>query len=106
MQFSETVCGNLTNCILTGDWRIETDMDEMNIKIKDERMLRRIADLARAHNRSPEVEALELLAAGLRMAAPYDRVKEAQRIAAMTPKEVVQTDGTLLIREDREDPDR
>lgn len=81
-------------------------MGEMNLKIKDERMLGRIADLARAHNRAPDVEALELLAAGLEAAEPFDLVKEARRIASMTPKGQTQTDSTLLIREDREDLDR
>ena len=77
-------------------------MGEMNIKIKDERMLARIADLAKEHNRSPDLEALVILAAGLDAIEPFDRVKEARRIAAMTPKGRKQTDSTILVRQDRD----
>lgn len=105
--------------------RKEAIMGEMNLIIKDEHMLERITDLARAHNRSPDVEALALLSAGLEASEPFDLVKEARRIAAMTPKAVpltdslsrreradaisamtpkgvLQTDSTLLIREERD----
>lgn len=81
-------------------------MREMNIRIKDEYMLGRIADLAKVHDRTPDLEALELIAAGLDAVEPFDLVKEARRIAAMTPKGHKQTDSTVLVREDREDPDR
>ena len=77
-------------------------MGEMNIKIKDEHMLERIADLAKAHNRAPDLEALEILAAGLEAIEPFDRLKEAKRIAAMTPKGRKQTDSTILVRQDRD----
>ena len=81
-------------------------MGEMNIKIKDERMLERLSDLAKEHNRSPESELWNILEQGLGLSDSFDLVKEARRIAAMTPKGIKQTDSTVLVREDREDPDR
>jgi hypothetical protein len=77
-------------------------MGEMNIKIKDEHMLERIADLAKANNRAPDLEALEILAAGLEAIEPFDRLKDAKRIAAMTPKGHKQTDSTIFVRQDRD----
>jgi hypothetical protein len=77
-------------------------MGEMNVKIKDEFLLERIADLAKAHNRAPDVEALELIAVGLEAIEPFDRLKDAKRIAAMTPKGRKQTDSTILVRQDRD----
>jgi hypothetical protein len=77
-------------------------MGEMRIKIEDESLLTRISDLARLHNRSvdQEVEAL------LHIALPQPPRREdlpalAARIAAMTPKDVKQTDSVELLREIR-----
>jgi hypothetical protein len=83
-----------------------TIMGEMNIKIKDGYLLERIADLAKLHNRAPDLEALALIASAVEAIEPFDLVKEARRIAAMTPKGIKQIDSTVLVREDREDPDR
>jgi hypothetical protein len=81
---------------------MEQVMGELNILIKDDRMLVRISELAREHNRSPDLEALELISAALDAAKPFDRLADAQRISAMTPKGVKQTDSVLLIRQDRD----
>jgi hypothetical protein len=80
----------------------ETIMGEMNLKIKDEWMLERIADLAKEHNRTPDLEALALLASAVEATEPFDRLKDAKRIAAMTPKGRKQTDSTILVRQDRD----
>jgi hypothetical protein len=76
-------------------------MGEMSLKIKDASMIERIAHLAKEHNRTPNMEALELLAEALNNAERFDRYKEALRISAMTPKGVKQSDSTIFIREER-----
>jgi hypothetical protein len=76
-------------------------MGEMNIKIKDGYLLERIADLAKVHNRTPGLEALALLASAVEATEPFDRLKDAKRSAAMTPKGRRQTDSTILVGQDR-----
>ena len=65
--------------------------------------LRRSAD---AHGRSVEEEAALLIKSGLSRSDALTRRERAEAISAMTPKGVPQTDSTLLIREDRDDPNR
>jgi plasmid stability protein len=77
-------------------------MGEMNIKLRDDRMLERLADLAKEHNRTPESEALEILAEALSEVDNFDRLADALRISAMTPKGVKQTDSTILVQQDRQ----
>lgn len=48
-----------------------------------------------------ESEAKSALSRGLRLTAE-ERVALARRIRAMTPEDVVQTDSTILVREDRD----
>jgi len=63
-----------------------------------------LEERARAHARSVETEAAAILESAL-AAGKMDRaerLRSADVIAAMTPKGVVQTDSTLLIREDRD----
>jgi antitoxin FitA len=70
----------------------------------DEAVLAKLAELARANRLSVEELAEKLLAEAVDMADRRRRRLEiADRIAAMTPKGIVQTDSTTLLRED---PDR
>jgi antitoxin FitA len=77
-------------------------MSETLLRLADESLVRRIGDLAKAHNRTLDSEAEAIL----RQAVPAkktraERVRRANEIAAMTPRDRVQTDSTILVREDR-----
>jgi plasmid stability protein len=76
-------------------------MHELKVNL-DEKLLQRIHRLAKEHRRSvdEEVEAI-LLKAVPEEEPEIDLVREARRIAAMTPKNWVQTDSTILVRKDR-----
>lgn len=77
-------------------------MGEMRIRIEDDRLLTRIADLAHLNNRSVDEEVTELLRKALeddhRAETSYEA---AVRIAAMTPKGAAQIDSVEMLREDR-----
>jgi hypothetical protein len=60
---------------------------------------------AQANRRSIEEEAAMLIRIGLANSPAVSRLERADAIAAMTPKGVVQTDSTLLIRQDRDRDD-
>jgi len=67
------------------------------------RALKIIAERARAHRTTIEDEVAEIVELAVRAPQTPDwRVVSADRIAAMTPSGVEQSDSTLLIREDRE----
>jgi len=69
----------------------------------DEAVLAKLAELARANRLSAEELAQKLLVEAVDMAdRRRQRLEIADRIAAMTPKEIVQTDSTILLREDRD----
>jgi plasmid stability protein len=71
----------------------------------DDNLFGRLRAAAGRRNTTVEDEIVETLRE--RFAAERrELVRRADEIAAMTPKGVRQTDGTLLVREDREDPDR
>ena len=78
-------------------------MGVIHIDNVDEQVLRSIRLRARASGRSfeDEVKAVLAEAAKPRM-TPEQRATEFERIQAMTPKEVVQTDSTDIIRELRD----
>ena len=57
---------------------------------------------AKAHGRSLEEEAADVLRAAAGTTDRQAMLKRFDEIAAMTPKGVQQTDSTLLIREDRD----
>jgi plasmid stability protein len=80
----------------------EQIMAVITIPDMDEATVERLADLAREHRRSIEEEAAILLKQALAAAAGESRWKSADRIAAMTPKGVKQTDSVVLLREDRD----
>jgi hypothetical protein len=69
----------------------------------DETLVAKLAEIARANRSSVEEQAQRLLVEAVEMADRRRRRLEiADRIAAMTPKGVVQTDSTILLREDRD----
>lgn len=76
-------------------------MGEMNIRLKDERLIERLSDMAKAHNRSVESEVVEILETAIGQREALNRVLEARRIAAMTPMGRTQTNSTDLVRDDR-----
>ena len=69
----------------------------------DDGIVNTLKDRARANARSVEDEAQAILSKALGEAArTSDRWETVRRIAAMTPKDVPQTDSVLMLREDRE----
>jgi plasmid stability protein len=78
-------------------------MATVTIRNLDDEVVRKLKAQAKEHNRSLEAELREVLAQlAARRRSRTELLAEADRIAAMTPKDVVQTDSTLLIREDRD----
>jgi plasmid stability protein len=64
---------------------------------------RRIAELAAAHGRSPEEEAVELIRQQIfDNEAQSERTRRASEIAAMAPKDRMQTDSVATVREERD----
>ncbi|MGV3549148.1 FitA-like ribbon-helix-helix domain-containing protein [Rhizobium sp.] len=77
-------------------------MGEMRIRIEDDHLLTRISDLAQLNNRSVDQEVESLLRAALFEPPRREDLRAvAERIAAMTPKGVKQTDSVEILREIR-----
>lgn len=77
-------------------------MPTLTIRNVEEEIVDTLKQQAKAHNRSLEAELREILAAQVRR--PWrgaELLARADRIAAMTPKGVKQTDSVKLLREDR-----
>ena len=80
----------------------------------DQPTLSELDAMAKEHARSVESEARALLEQSVNEARRLrdwrskaaERVATADRIAAMTPPGVAQTDSTILVREDRDRDDR
>jgi plasmid stability protein len=75
----------------------------------DLKLLSKLSELAARNNRSVEDQAKDMLNDAVQALSRtinadrvMDRVAMAKAIAAMTPRGVVQSDSTLLIREDRD----
>ena len=85
--------------------RYEARMDTLTIADLEESTIDALRKIADAHGRSPEEEAAMLIRSGLARSDVLSRRERADAIAAMTPKGVLQTDSTLLIREDRDRDD-
>ncbi len=69
----------------------------------DDAVIAKLAELARGNHLSVEEQAQRLLVEAVDMVDRRRRRLEiADRIAAMTPKGIVQTDSTILLREDRD----
>lgn len=78
-------------------------MNDITIKLDDATLVDALSEIAKANNQTLESEIRQLLEKAVddrhRRLEFYRR---AQKISAMTPKGVAQTDSTLLIREDRD----
>jgi hypothetical protein len=69
----------------------------------DDAVVAKLAELARSNRTSIGEQAQKLLVEALdSLDRRRRRLESADRIAAMTPKGVVQTDSTILLREDRD----
>ena len=78
-------------------------MNAITIQKLSDRALEIIAARARAHGASIEDEVADIVELALREPEATNwRLASADRIAAMTPAGVDQSDSTLLIREDRD----
>ena len=77
-------------------------MGSVTIRNLDDRVIQRLKARADTHRRSLEAELRDLLGRASRQPWIVDALAEADRIAAMTPKGVKQTDSVVLLREDRD----
>lgn len=78
-------------------------MASVTIRNLDDEVVKALKEQAKAHNRSLEAELRQLLTETARRQARWDAFwQNADRVAAMTPKDRPQTDSTKLIREDRD----
>lgn len=78
-------------------------MADTIITLRDEALIERLFELAKLHNNSLDKEVADLLVSvvGVKMQG-FDRQASAERIAAMTPKGIAQTDSTILVHQLRE----
>jgi len=78
-------------------------MNAITIGKLSDRALQIIAERARAHHTTIEDEVAEIVELALLAPQKPDwRLESANRIAAMTPSNIRQSDSTLLVREDRD----
>ena len=77
-------------------------MATVTIRNLDDAAVDRLKAKAREHNRSLEAEIRALLMEAAARPSRKSFLELADRIAAMTPKGVAQTDSANLIREDRD----
>jgi plasmid stability protein len=78
-------------------------MNAITIGKLSDRVYEIIAERAREHGWTIEEEVAKIVERAVGAPrSPNWRMDSADRIAAMTPKDVEQTDSTLLIREDRD----
>ena len=78
-------------------------MTQLILEHLDDAVIAKLAELARGNRLSVEEQAQRLLNEAVDMVdRRRRRLENADRIAAMTPKEIVQTDSTILLREDRD----
>lgn len=76
-------------------------MGTVTIRNLDDKIIKRLKARAKTHRRSLEAELRDLLSHASQQPLIVDALAEADRIAAMTPKRVRQTDSVVLLREDR-----
>jgi plasmid stability protein len=76
-------------------------MGTVTIRNLDEKIIKRLKARARNHRRSLEAELRDLLSHASQQPLIVDALAEADRIAALTPKGVKQTDSVVLLRQDR-----
>ena len=77
-------------------------MGTVTIRNLDDKVIKRLKARAKTHRRSLEAELRDLLSHASHQVSIIDALAEAKRIAAMTPKNVKQTDSVILLREDRD----
>lgn len=80
-------------------------MDTLNITDLEPTTMELLRKVAAEKGHTVEQEAAMMIRSGLARAETLSRRERADAIAAMTPKGVLQTDSTLLIREDRDRDD-
>ena len=76
-------------------------MGTVTIRNLDDKVIERLKMRAKNHRRSLEAELRDLLSHAAQQPLIIDALVEADRIAALTPKGVKQTDSVILLREDR-----
>jgi plasmid stability protein len=72
-------------------------MGTLTIRKLDDEIIGRLKERARRRGRSLESELRDLLAQSSRQPLILDPLAEADRIAAMTPRDVPQTDSVVLL---------
>ena len=77
-------------------------MATLTIRNLDNQVVERLKKRAKDNGRSLEAELRELLKQAANRKSPEDLLAIADRIAAMTPEGVKQTDSAELLREDRD----
>jgi plasmid stability protein len=78
-------------------------MTDILIRDVDDHLVEALQARAKAHARSLDREVIELLNRGLAAEQTWEqKLADVRRIAAMTPKDVPQTDSVVLLREDRD----
>ena len=77
-------------------------MATLTIRNLDDAVVDRLKARAKANNRSLEAEARTILEGRVPVIDRKALLEHVDRIAAMAPKDIEQTDSTLLIREDRD----
>ena len=86
------------DCVIALD---ETTMGTVTIRNLDDEVIERLEMRAKNHRRSLEAEIRDLLSHAAQQPMAIDALSEADRIAALTPKGVKQTDSVILLQEDR-----
>jgi plasmid stability protein len=76
-------------------------MAQVIVRNIDDHVVARLKAKAELQGQSLEQQLRDILTDAARL-TPEERLAMAERIAAMTPESVVQTDSTMLIREDRD----
>jgi plasmid stability protein len=70
----------------------------LTVRGLDDKVIERLKERARTRRRSFEAELREILVQASRQPLILDALAEADRIAAMTPHDVPQTDSVVLLR--------
>ncbi|MBT7956535.1 MAG: hypothetical protein HN731_15190 [Rhodospirillaceae bacterium] len=76
-------------------------MSTLTIRNVEEKVVEKLKARAKANERSLEAEVRHILANSSDRLTGQDAIDLVNRIAAMTPKGVKQTDSTEMLREDR-----
>jgi len=77
-------------------------MANLTIRNVEDSVVERLKDKAAQSGRSLEAEVREVLKQAAHRRTREEMLAAADRIAAMTPKGVTQTDSAILLREDRD----